>query len=69
MICLNISESAATLRDWSRRIATVRALGQLKAMVDDAAAAGKDLVRDMVGRLKRDILIATNRLDAIRQPH
>jgi hypothetical protein len=23
-------------------------------------------VRDMVGRLKRDILVATNRLDAIR---
>jgi hypothetical protein len=43
-------------------------LGKLKAMVDDAAATGKDLVRDMVGRLKRDILIATNRLDAIRPP-
>lgn len=42
-------------------------LGRLKAMVDAAAAAGgKDLVRDMVGRLKRDILVATNRLDAIR---
>jgi len=25
-------------------------------------------VRDMVGRLKRDILVATNRLDAIRPP-
>jgi hypothetical protein len=43
-------------------------LGKLKAMVDDAAADGKDLVRDMVGRLKRDILVATNRLDAIRPP-
>jgi hypothetical protein len=41
-------------------------LGKLKAMVDEAAAQGKDLVRDMVGRLKRDILVATNRLDAIR---
>jgi hypothetical protein len=41
-------------------------LGTLKAMVDEAAAKGKDLVRDMVGRLKRDILVATNRLDAIR---
>jgi hypothetical protein len=38
-------------------------LGKLKAMVDEAAATGKDLVRDMVGRLKRDILVATNRLD------
>jgi hypothetical protein len=41
-------------------------LGKLKAMVDEAAAQGKNLVRDMVGRLKRDILVATNRLDAIR---
>jgi hypothetical protein len=44
-------------------------LGKLKAMVDEAAAQGKDLVRDMIGRLKRDILVATNRLDAIRPPH
>ena len=43
-------------------------LGKLKAMVDEAAAAGKDLVRDMVGRLKRDILVAGNRLDALRPP-
>lgn len=39
---------------------------KLKAMVDDASGRGKDLVRDMVGRLKRDILVAHNRLDAIR---
>lgn len=43
-------------------------LGKLKTMVDEAAAAGKDLVRDMIGRLKRDILVATNRLDAISPP-
>jgi len=43
-------------------------LGKLKAMVDEATARGKDLVRDMIGRLKRDILVATNRLDAIRPP-
>jgi hypothetical protein len=43
-------------------------LGKLKAMVDEAAATGKDLVRDMVGRLKRDLLVAINRLDAIRPP-
>jgi hypothetical protein len=43
-------------------------LGKLKAMVDEAAAHGKDLVRDMIGRLKRDILVATNRLDALRPP-
>jgi hypothetical protein len=43
-------------------------LGRLKAMVDEAAAMGKDLVRDMVARIKRDILVATNRLDAMRPP-
>ena len=41
---------------------------KLKAMVDDAAAQGKDLVADMVRRLKRDIMVATNRLDARRPP-
>ncbi|NOT24629.1 MAG: hypothetical protein HOP16_00880 [Acidobacteria bacterium] len=39
---------------------------KLKAMVDEASGRGRDLVRDMVGRLKRDILVAHNRLDAIR---
>jgi hypothetical protein len=41
-------------------------LWKLKAMVDDEAAKGKDLVADMVRRLNRDILVATNRLDALR---
>ncbi len=41
-------------------------LWKLKTMVDEAAAQGKDLVREMVGRLKRDIMVATNRLDAMR---
>jgi hypothetical protein len=41
-------------------------LWQLKAMVDDAAARGKDLVADMVRRLTRDITAARNRLDAMR---
>jgi DNA repair exonuclease SbcCD ATPase subunit len=40
-------------------------LWHLKAMVDEAAASGKDLVADMVRRLRRDILVAQNRLDAI----
>lgn len=44
------------------------AMWQLKAMVDEEAAKGKDLVKDMVRRLKRDILVATNRLDALRPP-
>jgi hypothetical protein len=39
---------------------------KLKAMVDEAASRGKDLVGDMVKRLKRDILAAQNRLDAMR---
>ena len=38
---------------------------KLKTMVDDAAMQGKDLVRDMVARLKVDIIIARNRLHAI----
>jgi len=41
-------------------------LWQLKVMVDDAAARGKDLVADMVRRLKRDIMAARNRLNAMR---
>jgi hypothetical protein len=43
-------------------------LWELKAMVDEAAIRGKDIVRDMVQRLKRDIMAATNRLDAMRPP-
>jgi hypothetical protein len=43
-------------------------LGKLRTMVNEAAANGKDLVRDMIGRLKRDILVATNRLDAMQPP-
>ncbi len=41
-------------------------LYQLKALADEAAAKGNDLIADMVRRLKRDILAATNRLDAMR---
>jgi hypothetical protein len=41
-------------------------LYELKTMVDKAAERGKDLVADMVARLKRDIMAATNRLDAMR---
>lgn len=39
---------------------------KLKAMVDGEAAKGNDLIQDMVRRLNRDILVATNRLDALR---
>lgn len=49
-------------------LAALRAtsLWELKAMVDQAAVRGKDIVQDMVRRLKRDIMAATNRLDAMR---
>jgi hypothetical protein len=39
---------------------------RLKAMVDEAAANGRDLVREMTDRLKVDIMVARNRLDAIQ---
>ena len=41
---------------------------QLKTMVDEAAASGKDLVREMVKRLQVDIMVARNRLDAMLSP-
>lgn len=53
-----LSEELETLRSSS--------LWKLKAMVDDEASKGQDLIKDMVRRLKRDILVATNRLDALR---
>jgi hypothetical protein len=44
-------------------------LWKLKAMVDEEAAKGNDLMADMIRRLNRDILAARNRLDAIRPRH
>jgi chromosome segregation ATPase len=41
-------------------------LAELKAKIDEASSNGKDLVADMVVRLKRDIMVAANRLAAIR---
>lgn len=41
-------------------------LWKLRAMVDESAAKGKDLVQDTVRRLRRDITAARNRLDAMR---
>jgi hypothetical protein len=38
---------------------------KLKMMVDEAAGRGKDLVQDMVKRLRGDIMVARNRLAAI----
>lgn len=42
------------------------ALWKLKAMVDEAAARGEDLIAEMVRRLKRDIQRARHRLDAVQ---
>jgi hypothetical protein len=52
----------------ARDLASLQAsrLYELKAMADEASAAGRDLVAEMVRRLKRDIMAATNRLDAMR---
>jgi DNA-binding transcriptional MerR regulator len=56
------------LEIYARDIAELQSspLYELKTMVDKAAERGKDLVADMVARLKRDIMAATNRLDAMR---
>jgi DNA repair exonuclease SbcCD ATPase subunit len=56
------------LETCARDLAALQAsrIYELKAMVDEAAASGRDLVGDMVRRLKRDIMAATNRLDAMR---
>jgi hypothetical protein len=56
------------LDTYARDLVAVQAspLYALKTTVDEAAAKGRDLVADMVARLKRDIMAATNRLDAMR---
>ena len=54
----------------SRDLSSLRdtPMWKLKVLVDEEAARGKDLVQDMVRRLTRDVLVATNRLDALRPP-
>ena len=63
-----ISQLEEQLVIYTRELEELKAspLWQLKAMVDEAAARGKDLVADMVRRLQRDITAARNRLDAMR---
>jgi hypothetical protein len=79
------SDAAATRLRLERRIAQVAeqidvlasaiaelretSLWKLKSMVDDEAARGNDLIKDMIRRLQRDILVASNRLDALRPPN
>ena len=49
-------------------LATIKesSLWKLKVMVDEEAARGQDLIQDMIRRLNRDILVAGNRLAALR---
>ena len=63
-----IAQIEEQLNVYAAELAALRdsALWRLKAMVDEAATQGKDLVAEMVARLKRDILVARNRLDAIQ---
>ena len=63
-----IEQIEEELTEYASELAALQAsaLWQLKTMVDDAAARGKDLVADTVRRLKRDIMAARNRLDAMR---
>ena len=71
---LRLTRRIAQIEDELTRLAgdlaemQASSLWKLKAMVDEEAAKGKDLIKDMVRRLKRDILVAANRLDALRPP-
>jgi hypothetical protein len=63
-----LAEIDEQLRAYAADLAEIHdtPLWQLKTMVEAAAARGKDLVADTVRRLKRDIVAARNRLDAMR---
>jgi hypothetical protein len=67
-----LSAIEAELAELDGELAAMRdsALWKLKAMVDEAAARGEDLIADMVRRLQRDIMMARHRLDALQwRPH
>lgn len=63
-----LSQIEEDLENYARELAELQSspLYELKTMVDKASERGKDLVADMVTRLKRDIMAAANRLDAMR---
>ena len=65
-----IAQTLESLETLASDLAALKAspLWELKTMVDEASAKGKDLVRDMIARLTRDLLVATNRLHAMRPP-
>lgn len=62
-----IAQIEAQLNLYAAELAALRdsSLWKLKAMVDEAAAQNNDLIADMVRRLKRDILVTRNRLEAM----
>jgi hypothetical protein len=62
-----VAETEAQLHAFDDDLARLKEtpLWRLKTMVEEAAGQGRDLVADMVKRLKRDILVARNRLDAV----
>jgi hypothetical protein len=63
-----IAQAEEEFETFAKELTALKAspLGKLKAMVDDAAGKRRDLVSEMVARLKRDIMVARNRLDAGR---
>jgi len=63
-----IAQFEDQVRACDRELAELQVLPlwQLKTMVDEAAARGKDLIAEQVRRLKRDTVAARNRLDAMR---
>lgn len=65
-----IAEAEEQLAVFDSELAALKesAAWKMKTIVDEAAAKGKDLVREMIGRVKRDILVARNRLNAIQPP-
>jgi hypothetical protein len=66
-ILRRISQREEELGSCSRELSELHEspLWKLKRMVDEAAVRGKDLGADMVRRLKRDVMAARNRLDAM----
>jgi hypothetical protein len=81
-VALPVSDADAVRLQLLRRLAQIQAeleacdgdlaaledssLWKLKLMSDDAAARGRDLIGEMVRALTREIMVARNRLDALR---
>lgn len=63
-----VAQLQEELAGYDRDLAALKdtALWKLKAMVDEAAKRGTDLVTDTVRRLRREILAARNRLAAMQ---